>query len=114
MTGDTFRRLLRAEHRDTLQLMSALGADISSLVHARQDSNNDDEHDPEGSTLAFERSQADALLAQSRQRLAEIAAALQRLDDGSFGVCVRCGEPIASARLEARPYAPTCIDCASA
>lgn len=110
---ENFRALLVAEQDETLRLMSSLGQDISALVAARQDSNNDDEHDPEGSTLAFERSQTDALLAQSRQRLAEIAAALERLDAGTYGVCVRCGGPIATARLEARPYAPTCITCAA-
>ena len=113
MNADKFRALLTAERDETVQLMSTLGADISSLITARQDSNSDDEHDPEGSTLAFERSQTDALLAQSTQRLAEIAAALARLDAGTYGHCVRCGGPIAVARLETRPYAPTCITCAA-
>lgn len=108
-----FRALLLAEQRDTAQLITGLGHDIGVLVTARQDSNSDDEHDPEGSTLAFERSQTDALLAQSTQRLADIAAALERLDAGTYGICESCGKPIASARLEARPYARTCIACAT-
>jgi DnaK suppressor protein len=108
-----FRKLLLDEQQSTVSLMADLGADIDSLVQARQGSNNDDEHDPEGSTLAFERSQTDALLAQSTQRLADIAAALERLDAGTYGVCENCGKPIAAARLEARPYARTCITCAS-
>jgi DnaK suppressor protein len=110
---EAFRALLLNEQQSTLKLMADLGADISSLVAARQDSNSDDEHDPEGSTLAFERSQTDALLAQSTQRLADVAAALERLDAGTYGVCENCGEPIARARLEARPYARTCISCAA-
>jgi DnaK suppressor protein len=110
---EKFRALLLAEQRDTAKLIAGLGHDIGQLVTARQDSNSDDEHDPEGSTLAFERSQTDALLAQSTKRLAEIAAALERLDAGTYGICVRCGQPIAPARLEARPYAPTCISCAA-
>ncbi|TQL47234.1 TraR/DksA family transcriptional regulator [Homoserinimonas aerilata] len=108
-----FRVSLSQARDDTVRLMAGLGDDIRLIVDARQDSNSDDEHDPEGSTLAFERSQSDALLQQSRQRLADIDAALGRLDDGSFGVCERCGRPIAEARLEARPYARLCIDCAS-
>ena len=110
---EKFRALLQMEQRDTAKLIGDLGHDIGQLVTARQDSNSDDEHDPEGSTLAFERSQTDALLAQSTQRLSQIAEALERLDAGTYGLCVRCGEPIAAARLEARPYAPTCIACAS-
>lgn len=113
MNLDQFRQLLLDEREATVKLMADLGADIESLVQARQGSNNDDEHDPEGSTLAFERSQTDALLAQSTQRLADIAAALERLDAGTYGVCENCGEAIAPARLEARPYASTCITCAA-
>jgi len=110
---EKFRALLQIEQRDTAKLIGDLGHDIGQLVNARQDSNSDDEHDPEGSTLAFERSQTDALLAQSTQRLSQIGEALERLDAGTYGLCVRCGEPIAAARLEARPYAPNCIGCAS-
>ena len=45
------------------------------------------------------------------QQLALIDAALARLDDGTFGICVRCGRPIAAERLDALPWAPRCIDC---
>jgi DnaK suppressor protein len=54
-------------------------------------------------------------LASARQRQAEIAmidAALQRLDEGSFGYCVKCDEPIAEKRLALNPAVPTCISCA--
>ena len=47
----------------------------------------------------------------STAQLALVEDALARLDDGSFGACVRCGKPIAAARLEALPWAATCIDC---
>lgn len=107
---EKFRELLLAQQRETIQLMADLGQDIDLLVHARQDANSDDEHDPEGSTLAFERSQTDALLTQSTGRLADIADALKRIGDGSYGRCEVCGKPIAVARLEARPYARSCID----
>lgn len=109
-----FRDQLLREQRDTVQLMADLGADIRLIVDARQDSNSDDEHDPEGATLAFERSQTDALLRQSTERLSDIAAALARVDEGTYGLCEGCGKPITSARLQARPYARTCINCADA
>ncbi len=73
----------------------------------------DDEHDPEGATLAFERQHLAALLSQASQQLAQIDAALGRIADGSYGRCVSCGEPIGEARLAARPAATTCIKCAS-
>ena len=47
-----------------------------------------------------------------RQEVAEIRAALARIEDGSYGVCARCGSAIASARLEAQPTATRCIGCA--
>lgn len=108
-----FREQLLAERAGTVQLMADLGEDIRRIVDARQDSNVDDEHDPEGSTIAFERSQSDALLRQSRERLAEVTSALQRLDAGTFGVCESCGRDIPEARLEARPWARLCVECAS-
>ena len=48
------------------------------------------------------------------QHLAQVDAALARLDDGTFGQCLRCGREIAPARLEALPWAAHCIDCQTA
>ncbi len=83
------------------------------MVDATAGANADDEHDPEGATIAFERAQVTALLDQARRRLGDVDAALARWDEGSYGRCLSCGETIASARLEARPTATTCIRCAS-
>ncbi|MBF0671693.1 MAG: TraR/DksA family transcriptional regulator [Salinibacterium sp.] len=110
---EQFREQLLAERESTLHLMAGLSEDIRRIVDARQDSNVDDEHDPEGSTIAFERSQSDALLRQSRSRLAETDAALLRLGAPGFGTCASCGRDIPEARLEARPWATLCVDCAS-
>ena len=55
-----------------------------------------------------------ALLAdQEQEQLAQIEAALQKLDDGVYGQCDNCGQPIASGRLEVLPYANLCIRCQS-
>ncbi|NHI19281.1 TraR/DksA C4-type zinc finger protein [Phycicoccus endophyticus] len=86
-----------------------MGEDLERLLEASRDSNADDEHDPEGQTIAFERSQHQALAAETRHRLAEVDAALARVADGSYGRCAVCGEPIAEGRLEARPTARTCV-----
>jgi DnaK suppressor protein len=81
-------------------------------VEASRDSNADDEHDPEGATIAFERSQVSSLVEQARAHLAELAEAGRRLQDGTYGVCEVCRGPIAVGRLEARPVARTCVTCA--
>jgi DnaK suppressor protein len=52
-----------------------------------------------------------ALRDRSDQQLVLVDEALARLDDGTFGTCVRCGQPIAAERLEALPWAARCIDC---
>ncbi|MBT8161284.1 MULTISPECIES: TraR/DksA C4-type zinc finger protein [Arthrobacter] len=110
---ERFRLLLEEERDHKQDLLTSLRQDIVSVSVARQDSNVDDEHDPEGSTIAFELSQASALLERSRSGLEQIEAALQRIADGSYGTCAVCGSAIAEGRLEARPWTPFCIDHAS-
>ena len=46
-----------------------------------------------------------------RRLLKEVVSALQKINDGGFGDCERCGEPIADKRLEALPFARYCIEC---
>jgi RNA polymerase-binding protein DksA len=53
-----------------------------------------------------------ALESEAVQQIAEIEAALQRLDAGTYGVCVSCGEPVGEGRLRVRPAATQCRDCA--
>jgi RNA polymerase-binding protein DksA len=107
-----WRSLLEAERAQACARLASLTQDYERVVDASRDSNADDEHDAEGATIAFERSQTGALIDQVRGHLAEIDAASTRLDAGTFGTCERCGEPIGDARLEARPVARTCIRCA--
>jgi len=96
-----------------LERLASLTGDYESVVAASLDTNADDEHDPEGHTIAFERSQIGALVRQVRHHLDEVDAALARVDAGTYGVCERCGRPIGEARLEALPAARTCIGCAA-
>jgi DnaK suppressor protein len=108
----TDRARLEEERGVVLRRLAALLGEHDDFVAASRDSNADDEHDPEGATIAFERSQVDALLRQAQRRLAELDAASARLDAGTYGRCERCGLPIDPARLDARPEARTCVACA--
>lgn len=108
------RAALDAERRATLDRVAGLERDFGSIVAASQADNADDEHDPEGATIAWERQHVAALLAQAREQLAAIDAALGRLDEGGYGRCDVCGQPIAPGRLAARPTATQCVACASA
>ena len=62
----------------------------------------------------FEQQRDLALRERATQHLALVVAAEARLADGTFGRCTRCGREIASARLEALPWAAHCIDCQTA
>ncbi|WP_191563593.1 TraR/DksA family transcriptional regulator [Janibacter melonis] len=111
---DGARERLDAEQAEARRRLAALTGDFDMVVDASRDSNADDEHDPEGATIAFERAQVSSLIRQTQGHLDEIDAALRRLDGGGYGTCERCGEPIGEARLEAKPTARLCIRCASA
>jgi DnaK suppressor protein len=106
------RERLEALHTATVETLRALEAAHRSVVDSSRDSNADDEHDPEGATIAFERAQVDALARDAAARIASIDAALARLDAGTYGVCLVCGRAVPEARLEARPTATTCVACA--
>jgi DnaK suppressor protein len=60
----------------------------------------------------FEQQRDLALRDRSRLELSRVEAALRSIDDGTYGTCTNCGNPIGVERLEAIPWAPTCIDCA--
>lgn len=93
--------------------VATLTRDFDRIVEASEMVATDDEHDPEGATIAFERAQVSALLSDALRELLDIDHALERVSAGTYGVCVHCGQPIAGERLAARPSAPSCINCAS-
>jgi RNA polymerase-binding transcription factor DksA len=100
---------LREQRAELRRRVARLTEDMAGLVEASQGSNADDEHDPEGQTIAYERSQLSAVTGQAHEHLAELDAALERVRAGTYGVCEVCGLPIDPARLEARPTARTCV-----
>ncbi|MBD3926789.1 TraR/DksA C4-type zinc finger protein [Nocardioides cavernae] len=107
------RRRLAGEREQALTRLAGLTGDHEAMVAASLDTNADDEHDPEGTTIAFERSQIGALVRQVRHHVAEVDAALERVEAGTYGVCEVCGRDIGAPRLEALPAARRCIRCAS-
>ncbi|WP_246190823.1 TraR/DksA family transcriptional regulator [Agromyces agglutinans] len=107
-----FQRLLEAERNEAAARLAEHREGIDEVRVARSDATADDEHDPEGPTMTQEWSQRTAVLADAEAEVAEVDRAITRLAEGGYGVCERCGKPISVARLEARPTATLCIDCA--
>ena len=111
MSAAVQRMRLEERMRDARALEATLERERSAMVEASRASNADDEHDPEGATIAFERAQLDATIVEVHRQQVDLDAALARLDDGTYGICVVCGLPIPAARLEARPSATTHVTC---
>ena len=109
---DALARLLAAEKADAAERIASLTDDLDRLIQSSVGANADDEHDPEGATIAFERAQLAALLAASQRRLADLDRAIARLVEGRYAGCEICGRPITADRLAARPDATTCVGCA--
>jgi DnaK suppressor protein len=107
-------RLLAAAQADTLERLAGLERELTGLLEASGSAGTDDEHDPEGATIAYERQHLAALVDQARSHLAQIDAAMLRLAEGTYGTCESCGTPIGVARLAARPATTRCINCAAA
>ena len=106
------RRTLEALRQRALARAADLRRAFDALVEATEGSNVDDEHDPEGTTIAFERSQLAAALDRAAAEVAEVDAALDRVAAGTYGRCEVCGAPIPAGRLTARPTATRCLTCA--
>ncbi|HET8616292.1 MAG TPA: TraR/DksA C4-type zinc finger protein [Actinomycetales bacterium] len=105
--------LTRRVESATQQIVS-LQRQLAGMIEASRGDNADDEHDPEGSTIAFERQQLASLLERLEHSRGDALHALAELEAGRYGICERCGGQIAPERLEARPEARLCIDCARA
>lgn len=91
--------------------LESLRAQFRAIVEGSRWSTDDDEHDPEGSTIAFERAAVLSLARDAEDEIRELDAAAARVASGTYGTCERCGSPIADARLEALPAARRCIAC---
>jgi len=98
------------------QERASLRSDIAALAadnRASQDDAGIGNHIADDATEVFQRERDLALRSNSQDVLAQVDAALERIDEGRYGTCARCGQQIAPDRLEALPYAIYCITCQS-
>ena len=108
------RSRLNTDRGETLVRIAELEREFDAIVASAREGSagGDDEHDPEGATVAFERQHVAALIDQGREHLAAIDAALRKVESGRYGICDICGNPIGAERLAARPAALVCVRCA--
>ncbi len=104
-TLSDLRAALEQERSDLAARLGEMGLGDGELAY--------DQNFADSSQVTAERGEVEALAGSLRESLGDVEAALAKLDNGTFGVCEGCGQPIAPARLEAKPAARFCIDCAS-
>jgi DnaK suppressor protein len=105
--------LLRDSRERTARAVFELTGVIKEIIDSSTLANLDDEHDPEGATVAFERAQVAVLLERAHHQLREVDEALGRIRLGTYGHCEVCGSAIPAERLEAKPATRVCVACAA-
>ncbi|MYJ47476.1 MAG: molecular chaperone DnaK [Acidimicrobiales bacterium] len=116
--GDAFlekqRQALLAERRRYTEHAERYEAEAEQLVSEREPGDVQfDEESGEGDSIAVERDRALQISAREREEIAEIDAALARIEDGTYGICVVSGKPIPKERLEAIPHASMRVEVKS-
>ena len=110
-TLDRLRAQLTEERAQHVEFLDEHGADPYGERVKNLDVGNDGFADSGQATE--ERSELLAQIDQARTRVHQVDAALERMDEGTYGKCATCGNPIQPERLEVRPLSVTCVDCAA-
>ncbi len=103
---DYFRELLHQQLKDALEKSEATIEDMNEAIEVFADP-------ADRATMESDRAFTLRLRDRERRLIKKIQAAIQRIEDGSFGVCEDCGEDISIPRLKARPVTKLCIQCKS-
>ena len=105
-----FQRQLETEQARLRHALAAVNHEDSLIEETGDLAIGSGDHLADSATDTFMRELDEGLEENAEHLLAEIEAALRRIDDGTYGTCVACGRHIDEARLEAVPYATLCID----
>ncbi len=109
MDPDTARGLLTAERERLSETLAAVTADVDAQKESMSELSSYDQHPGDLGSDTFEREKDESIVESVRASLDDVDAALARVDDGSYGRCVRCGETIPDERLEAVPATRYCL-----
>ena len=110
---ERFRGILEEERQRVLDAINYLHEETPGSLEDETEEivGNSDNHLGDTATATLDREIDYSLEENSEQVLRAIDGALQRIDEGTYGTCETCGQPISEERLEAIPYATQCIDC---
>ena len=109
---DRFRQILLAERERVRGAIEYLHQENpGSIEDETGEESMFDNHLGDTATVTYDREMDYTLEDNSEAVLAAIEKALRKIDDGTYGLCERCGRSIDTARLEALPYAELCIEC---
>ena len=111
LNTEHFRDLLLERRSRVSNALHHLHEQNSNSLEEETEEETYDNHLADSATATLNREIDYTLEENSTAVLTAIDAALERIDEGTFGTCQRCGNPIAPERLEARPWATLCIDC---
>jgi RNA polymerase-binding protein DksA len=111
VNSDRYRDLLLEERGRVSAALDHLHENNSGSLEDETEEETYDNHLADSATATLNREIDYTLEENAGHVLKAINEALQRIEDGTFGTCGRCGNPIAEERLEAIPYANRCIDC---
>ncbi len=105
--------VVAAEQERTVRQIAALEAAVDAIVEGAELTSTDDEHDPEGATIAYERAQASALLRQARRDGDALVITRRQLAEGRTVICSVCGCDVDLERVAALPTTTRCVRCAA-
>lgn len=110
-TLDELKSLLECERERLESEITDLERDSATNLADASGENNYRDHMADQGTATFGKELDMSLGDNARELYAQVNAALRRIEDGSYGCCIRCGDPIAVDRLRAVPAAGLCISC---
>ena len=111
MDGKALRKRLLNERERALQEIAELDADLSKSLEDSSGGSPYDQHMAETAAATLNREIDLTLQDNARAALAQIDRALHKLEEGTYGLCDKCGKSIGEGRLSVAPFATLCVEC---
>jgi RNA polymerase-binding transcription factor len=111
MDHEALKKSLVAERERLSREIADLDADLSESLEESSEESPYDQHMAETAAVTLDREIDLTLEENARAAIAQIDRALDKLENGDYGVCDKCGKPIGDERLKIAPFATLCIDC---